>query len=90
MRGFFYPLQITEQVCLAVNTTSTYICDYDSKNSTSTVLAEYLSENACEKEKATDLGVTYDEFPELDQDFIARLEKGLHDYSHIDDEYRSL
>jgi PAS domain S-box-containing protein len=43
----------------AIGVTSAYVCDWDSDEGTITVLAEYLGPMASEKERVSDLGVTY-------------------------------
>jgi len=78
--------KIAEQMCIAVDATSSYICDYDPGQEASTVLAEFISDSACEKEKETDLGATYSEYLEVEKEFLDRLEQGLHDHSHIDED----
>jgi|GEM_PF-7046402 len=50
---------IAEQMGLAVDASSAYICSYDAETKTSQVLAEYLSPYASAAERVSDLGVVY-------------------------------
>jgi two-component sensor histidine kinase len=74
--------RIAEQMSLAVDATSAYICDFDVKTKGSSVLAEYISPQACDAERVSDLGAAYGE---NDEGFLALMRAGLHDVSHIDD-----
>lgn len=51
---------LAEQMGKAIDTTSAYISSYDKKQKISTVLAEYYSPQACERERVSDLNMTYD------------------------------
>ena len=57
--------QIAEQMSRALDSTSAYICSYDSRLLTSEVLAEYMGPEANDSERESDLGVVY----QLDQEF---------------------
>lgn len=75
---------IAEQMGQAIGVTSCYICRYDKQAQTATVTAEYISAFASEKEKVSDLGVTYylpDDFPN-DLDF---LQSGEMSVRYVDD-----
>ncbi len=50
---------IAQQIGLAVDATSAYICSYDPETKTSEVLAEYLSPYASAAERVSDMGVLY-------------------------------
>jgi PAS domain S-box-containing protein len=76
--------RIVEIMGRAVDATSAYISSYDGEKMSSTVLANYFSPRAHEKERVSDLGVTYnlmEEFPGT----IEFLEKGIPDHAHFDD-----
>ena len=76
--------RIVEIMGRAVNATSAYIQSYDSEKQTATVLADYYGPRVHEKERRSDLGVTYN----LTEDFpgaIEFLEKGIPDHAHFDD-----
>ncbi len=50
---------LCEQLCLALDATSVYVCALEEGNRQCTVLAEYFGSKATPKEKITDLGDTY-------------------------------
>ncbi len=52
---------IAQQIGLAINATSAYICSFEPKKGTSTVLVDYIGPQACALEQVSDIGVTYDE-----------------------------
>ncbi len=73
---------IAEQMGQSIDTTSAYICCWKAATQTCTVLAEYFGPQACEQERISDMGVTYQE----DHiQFLERLNAGQPDTSHIDD-----
>jgi diguanylate cyclase (GGDEF)-like protein len=55
-----------EQLAKSVNATSTYLLSCDLESKKATVLYEYFSPEACDLERVSDLGVTYDmnDFPQ--------------------------
>lgn len=71
-----------------LQSTGTYICDWNSQNKTATVLAEYVSDAANEAEKISDIGESYDltqgfEFRLLRQDYWIN-----HEDSQLNDDIR--
>ncbi|NJN94504.1 MAG: GAF domain-containing protein [Anaerolineales bacterium] len=50
---------LAEQIGLAVDATSAYICSYEAETKTSKILAEYFSPHASAAEQVSDLGVVY-------------------------------
>lgn len=50
---------LAEQIGLAVDATSAYICSYEAETKTSEILAEYFSPQASAAEQVSDLGVVY-------------------------------
>ncbi|MFZ0548772.1 MAG: GAF domain-containing protein, partial [Candidatus Promineifilaceae bacterium] len=60
--------KLVEQMARAINVTSAYISDWDPESGISTVIAEYVSPEASEREKASDLGLTYDLLRDFDDD----------------------
>lgn len=79
--------QLTKQLCTAIDATSAYICEFDSKLDTYTVTVEYIGPNACEKERVSDLGTTYYRINYAHEDlpFLERLQQGMHGIQHHDD-----
>ncbi|MCP4544254.1 MAG: response regulator [Chloroflexi bacterium] len=73
---------VVEQLALAVDATSAYICDYDSETKLATVVAEYVGPHACAEERVSDLGTTY---VEDDAEFEEMMRTGQFDISQIDD-----
>ncbi|MFZ5916558.1 MAG: histidine kinase N-terminal 7TM domain-containing protein [Chloroflexota bacterium] len=74
---------IAEQIGRAVDATSAYICSYEPETVSSMVLAEYYSPQACKDEQSSDLSVIY---PLQDEaEFVALMQAGRYDYSHIED-----
>ena len=70
--------QIAEQLCKAIDVTSTYICSYDPETLTSIILADYISKEASELEKISDTGTEYylpTEFPDTIQFLETRKPK---------------
>ena len=74
--------RIAEQMALAVDATSAYICSFDLATQQGTVVAEFFSPEASEIERQSDLGATY---LEIEPGFLEKLRTGEHDISHIDD-----
>jgi PAS domain S-box-containing protein len=75
---------IAMQMGQAVDASSSYICSYEPETMTSTVLAEYLGPHASDKEKISDLGVSY----RLPRDFSKNFDlllTGQPELIHIDD-----
>jgi diguanylate cyclase (GGDEF)-like protein len=75
--------QIAEHMCIALDTTSSYICSWNGENLTSTVVAEFLGEHSVPKERSSDLGQSYRD--EDDVKFIKCMLEGLADISQVDD-----
>jgi signal transduction histidine kinase len=75
--------RIAEQLCQAIEVTSSYICGIESDGESVTVLAEYCSPHASAQEHFSDLGATY---LETDQEFLERMRSGQHDTAHADEE----
>ncbi|HID64473.1 MAG TPA: GAF domain-containing protein, partial [Anaerolineae bacterium] len=50
---------LAERIAQAVDATSAYVCDWDEEQGTYTVLVEYFGPEASDKERVSDLGVTY-------------------------------
>jgi diguanylate cyclase (GGDEF)-like protein/PAS domain S-box-containing protein len=67
------------QLCQAINTTSTYICDYNPKTKTSKVLAEFITDEANPLEKISDLGETHEE------GYNQLIVAGVPEQYHVDD-----
>lgn len=74
--------RIAEQICKAVNATSTYILDVNLETGESTVIAEYYSDDACNAERVSDLGTTY---IESETGFLRAMERGTPWINHIND-----
>ena len=51
--------QIAEQLCKAIDVTSTYICSYDPDSLTTIILADFVSNEATDVEKISDTGTEY-------------------------------
>lgn len=51
--------KLVEQMARAIDMTSAYISDFDEEQDTKTVRVEYISPEASEKEKISDVGITY-------------------------------
>ena len=73
---------IAQQLCLAVDGTSAYICSFDNASRKSQVLCDYFSIHASENERIPDVGGIYDE---EDQGYIATFFNGQPIIAHIDD-----
>ena len=65
---------LCEQLCIALNATSVYVCTIEETTKLSTVIAEYYSPHATTNEKNSDLGETY---PDDDFRFFEFLVTGL-------------
>ncbi len=74
-------LRIAEQMGRAIDATSAYISSFDAETMTSTVLAEYMGPHACAQERISDLGISYEETPEL----IRRLRADRYRIASLDD-----
>ena len=74
--------RMAEEMARAVDATSAYICKQEPGTTAFTVVAEYIGPEACEKERVSDLGVTY---WEDDEEFLENMRAGRFDYSFIDD-----
>lgn len=74
--------RIAEQICEAVNATSTYILDVTLETGETTVIAEYYSQQACDAERESDLGTTY---IESETGFLRAMERGIPWINHVDD-----
>lgn len=73
--------QIAEQLCKAIDVTSTYICSYNPETLTSVILAEHISEEATDSEKISDIGVEYHlptDFPYTINVLASRQPKIIH------------
>ena len=77
--------RIAEQMCRAIDATSAYICDWQDGVLQATVIAEYFGPAACDLERVSDLGTTYDDREYLDQEFMAAMRQGHAETAHIDD-----
>lgn len=64
---------LAEQICFALDATSTYVCKYDLETNVSTVIAEYITPKASNGEKISGLGASY---IESDAEFLKTLSKG--------------
>lgn len=80
--------RLAEQLCKAIEATSAYILDFDEGSGLATVIAEYLSSYACEAERRSDLGSIFP-VAQDEPEFVAKMQAGKHDVSHIDDEHLS-
>ncbi len=74
--------RIAEQMGLAIDATSTYICAHDPDTMTYTVLAEHIGSRASVQEQISDLD---DTVIEDDIEFLKLMETGQHLVAHIDD-----
>jgi diguanylate cyclase (GGDEF)-like protein len=74
--------RIAEQMCLAVDATSTYICDWDPDRKVMTVLADHYSSQASKTERVSDLGLEYS--LEGEEEFTQKMLLGIPDTEHID------
>ncbi len=74
--------RIAEQMGLAIDATSTYICAHDPDTMTYTVLAEHIGSRASAQEQISDLD---DTVIEDDIEFLKLMETGQHLVAHIDD-----
>lgn len=50
---------VARLLCEALNATSAYVYDWNEHERTTTVLAEYMSQNAAERERISEIGVSY-------------------------------
>jgi signal transduction histidine kinase len=76
--------QLAEQMCIAIDATSTYISEYDKQSEKFIVVAEYISAHASEEEKVSDLGAEYPK-PQGDDEFLEKMRSGHYDISQVDD-----
>ena len=76
---------LTEQIGRVIDATSAYISTYDPETRVATVVAEYLSPQACDEERASDLGAAYD-MPRDRPGIVELLETGRAITAHADDE----
>ncbi len=72
---------LCEQLCLALDATSVYVCTLEEEKKLCTVVAEYYGPNATFKEKVSDLGDTY---PIEDPRFVEFMRTGIPITDHID------
>ncbi len=72
--------RLAEQVCRAVDGTSTYISSYDPETTAGVVLAEYYGPEACAKERVSDLGESYGV-----EESVALVNAGVPHQYHVDD-----
>jgi two-component sensor histidine kinase len=75
--------RIAEQMCRAVDATSAYICSYEPTTMTGVVLAEHYGPQASERERVSDLGMTYVDEP--GDEWLEIMLTGQHSVSHADD-----
>ncbi|MCL4265320.1 MAG: GAF domain-containing protein [Anaerolineae bacterium] len=80
--------RIAEQMCRAIDATSTYICTYERNSTSSAVLAEYISQSASSLERVSDLGTTYFLPEQLSHD-MTFLEQGELAVFYLDDAHLS-
>jgi PAS domain S-box-containing protein len=73
--------RIAEQMARAAACTSAYVLKYDHSTNIATVIAEYITDEASQKERVSDLGVSYHED---DPRYIDILHKGHHYIEHVD------
>ena len=73
--------RLCEQLCLALEATSVYVCTIEEETRLCTVISEYFGPNATQNEKVSDLGETY-----LVEDprFIAFIHKGIPMTDYVD------
>lgn len=76
--------RIAEQLCKVTDATSVYICDFDAYHGTSIVVAEYFGAEANNKERISDLGVTY-HLNQLSLGIVEDLSQGRAQIMHRDD-----
>jgi diguanylate cyclase (GGDEF)-like protein/PAS domain S-box-containing protein len=73
--------RLCEQLCLALEATSVYVCTIEEETRLCTVISEYFGPNATQNEKVSDLGETY-----LVEDprFIEFIHKGIPMTDYVD------
>lgn len=72
--------RIAQQMSLAVDATSAYICGFDQETMASSVLAEYISPQASALERESDLLIQYEAD---DQEFLDLMRAGQHDIAQV-------
>jgi len=75
--------RLGQQMCLAIDATSAYICEIVDYSQKSKVIAEFINSNASEEEKVSDVGSIFEEIP--NENFIAKMKTGHYDINHISD-----
>lgn len=80
--------RIAEQLCRAIDATSTYICTYERNSPGSAVLAEYISQSAGSLERVSDRGTSYFLPEQLSHD-MTFFEQGELAVFYLDDAHLS-
>jgi diguanylate cyclase (GGDEF)-like protein/PAS domain S-box-containing protein len=73
--------RLCEQLCIALEATSVYVCTIEEETRLCTVIAEYFGPNATQNEKVSDLGETY---LVKDPRFIEFIHTGIPMTDHVD------